>query len=88
VILLRCETASTLKSCAERYCRMGEDEKRELLRDILPDQEPDKIDAARHMLALAWRCDNCGYVTNSKVPIKIPAPCVQCGGTVFRVVNR
>jgi len=40
------------------------------------------------MLALAWRCDKCGYVTNSKVPIKIPAPCVQCGGTVFRVVNR
>ena len=67
---------------------MGEDEKRELLRDILPDQQPDKIDAAQRMLALAWRCDNCGYVTNSKVPIKIPAPCVQCGGTVFRVVNR
>jgi hypothetical protein len=61
-------------------------EEREWLRDIIPDQEPDKIDAAQHMLALAWR--NCGYVTNSKVPIKIPAPCVQCGGTVFRVVNR
>jgi rubrerythrin len=67
---------------------MGEEEKRELLRDILPDQEPDKIDAAQRMLALAWRCDNCGHVTNSKVPIKIPAPCVQCGATVFRVVNR
>jgi rubrerythrin len=69
-------------------CCTGEDEKRELLRDILPDQEPDKIDAAQRMLALAWRCDNCGHVTNSKVPIKIPAPCVQCGATVFRVVNR
>jgi rubrerythrin len=67
---------------------MGEEEERELLRGILPDQQPDKIDAAQRMLALAWRCDNCGYVTNSKVPIKIPAPCVQCGGIVFRVVNR
>jgi predicted Zn-ribbon and HTH transcriptional regulator len=63
-------------------------EERELLRDIIPDQEPGKIDAAQRMLALAWRCDKCGYVTNSKVPLKIPAPCVQCGGTVFRVVNR
>jgi predicted Zn-ribbon and HTH transcriptional regulator len=64
---------------------MGDYEDRELFRDILLDKEPDKIDAA---LALAWRCDKCGYVANSKVPIKIPAPCVQCGGTIFRVVNR
>jgi hypothetical protein len=34
------------------------------------------------------RCDQCGYVTNSKVPIEIPAPYIQCGGIVFRVVNR
>ena len=54
---------------------MGNDEDRELLREIIPDQEPDKIDAAQRMLALAWRCDNCGYVTNTKTPIKIPAPC-------------
>ncbi len=66
---------------------MGNDEDRELLREIISDQESDKIDAAQHMLALAWRCDKCGYVTNSKVPIKIPAPCIQCGGTVFRVVS-
>jgi hypothetical protein len=69
-------------------CHMGEEEERELLREIIPDQKPDKIDAAQRMLALAWRCDKCGYVTSSKVPIKIPAPCVQCGSTVFRVVNR
>ena len=56
--------------------------------EILRREEPDKIEAAQRMLALTWRCDNCGYITNSKVPIKIPAPCVQCGGTVFRVVNR
>jgi rubrerythrin len=54
-------------------CHMGENEDRELLREIISDQEPDKIDAAQHMRALAWRCDNCGYVTNSKIPIKIPA---------------
>ena len=69
-------------------CHMGENEDRELLREIIADQEPDKIDAAQHMRALAWRCDNCGYVTNSKVPIKIPAPCLQCSGTAFKVVNR
>ena len=33
------------------------------------------------------RCDKCGYVTNSKVPMEFPAPCVQCGGIFFRVVN-
>ena len=67
---------------------MGEEEEREVLREIIPDQEPGKIDAAQHMRALAWRCDKCGYVTNSKLPIEIPVPCVQCAGIVFRVVNR
>ena len=64
---------------------MGKQEERELLREIIPDSKPKKIDAAQHMLA--WRCSQCGYVTNGKVPIKVPAPCVQCGGTSFRVVN-
>ena len=67
---------------------MGEKEERELLREIIPDSEPETIDAAQRMLALAWRCHQCGYVTNSKEPIKIPAPCVQCGGIAFRVVNQ
>ena len=67
--------------------RMGDEEERELLGGILPDGDPDKIDAAQRMLARAWRCDRCGYVTNSKMPIKIPAPCVQCGGVVFRVAT-
>jgi rubrerythrin len=67
---------------------MGEEEERELLRRILPEKEPGKIDAAQRMLALAWRCAMCGYVTKSKVPIKIPAPCVQCGGVAFKVVNK
>ena len=69
-------------------CHMGENEDRELLREIISDQEPDKIDAAQHMRALAWRCDKCGYVTNSKTPVLMPVPCVQCGGAIFRVVNR
>jgi hypothetical protein len=66
---------------------MGEEEERELLREIVPDRDPEKIDVAQRMLALSWRCDSCGYVTNSKVPIKIPVPCVQCGGVAFRMVN-
>ena len=65
---------------------MGEEEKRELLREIIPDKDPDKIDVAQRMLALSWRCDSWGYVTNSKVPIKLPAPCMQCGGVAFKVV--
>ena len=67
---------------------MGEKEERELLREIIPDSEPEKIDVAHRMLALAWCCSQCGYVTNSKVPIKVPTPCVQCGCVAFRVVNR
>jgi hypothetical protein len=59
---------------------MGEEEERELLREIVPDQEPEKMDAAQRMLALAWRCD--------KAPVKIRAPCVQCNGVVFGVLNR
>ena len=67
---------------------MGEEEERELLREIIPDKDPEKIDVAQRMLALSWRCGSCGYVTNSKVPIKLPAPCVQCGGVAFKVVNK
>ena len=66
---------------------MGEQEERELLREIIPDLEPESIDVAQRMVALAWRCSQCCYVTNSKVPIKVPAPCVQCGGISFRVVG-
>jgi hypothetical protein len=32
-------------------CHMGDNEERQLLRDIIPDQEPGKIDAAQRMLA-------------------------------------
>ena len=67
---------------------MGEEEERELLRKIIPDREPELIDAAQRMVAHSWRCSQCGYVTNSKRPIKIPAPCVQCGGIDFRVVSK
>ena len=67
---------------------MGKKEERELLREVIPDSGAEKIDAAQRMVALAWRCSQCGYVTNSKVPIKIPAPCVQCGGIDFRIVNK
>jgi hypothetical protein len=67
---------------------MSEPVENELRRKIFPDSEPEKIDVAQRMVALAWRCSQCGYVTNSKVPIKIPIPCVQCGGVAFKVVNR
>ncbi len=63
---------------------MGDKEEREQVRKI----EPEKIGVAQRMVALGWRCSQCGYVTNSKVPIKIPAPCVQCGGIDFRVVSK
>ena len=67
---------------------MGEEEEREFLRKLIPGRDPEKLDAAQRMLARVWRCDTCGYVTTSKIPIKIPAPCVQCGGVVLRVVDK
>jgi hypothetical protein len=66
---------------------MGEKEERELLRQIAG-MEPDKIDAAHRMRARAWVCSKCGHVTNSEVAIKIPAPCIQCGGIAFRVASK
>jgi predicted Zn-ribbon and HTH transcriptional regulator len=50
--------------------------------------DPAKTDAQERLLALAWRCNQCGYVSNSKTPVRMPVPCVQCGGAIFRVVNR
>jgi hypothetical protein len=50
--------------------------------------DPSKTDARGRVLALAWCCNQCGYVTNSKTPVLMPVPCVQCGGAIFRVVNR
>jgi len=47
-----------------------------------------KMDAQEKILALAWRCNQCGYVSNSKTAVRMPVPCVQCGGAIFRVVNR
>jgi hypothetical protein len=67
---------------------MGEQDERERLRKLIPDRDPKTSEAAQRMVARAWPCDRCGYVTNNKKPIKIPAPCVQCGGIVFRVVNK
>jgi len=64
---------------------MGEQEDQELLKQIIPGQHPEKIAAARRLMARAWRCDRCGYVTRSKVRIKVPAPCVQCAGAAFKV---
>jgi hypothetical protein len=66
---------------------MGEKEERKLLRQITG-MEPEKVDAAHRMRARGWCRNKCGHVTNSKEPIKIPAPCVQCGGIVFRVVSK
>jgi predicted Zn-ribbon and HTH transcriptional regulator len=64
---------------------MGEKEDQELLKRIIPGESPEKIDAAQRLVARSWRCDRCGYVTRSKVRIKVPAPCVQCAGVAFKV---
>jgi rubrerythrin len=82
--LQRLRHAPALKTLID----MGEIEERELLRQIIAEKEPEKAEAARRMRARAWCCNRCGYVTRSKVQIRIPAPCLQCGGAIFRVVGR
>jgi hypothetical protein len=58
-------------------------------RDILGHfGEPDEIvDESRAMRYRAWQCDACGDVVNSDVPIRVPAPCRECGNISFEAVS-
>ena len=50
--------------------------------------EPDEIvEASQAMRRRAWRCDACGDVVNSDVPIRVPAPCRKCGNICFEAIS-
>jgi hypothetical protein len=51
-----------------------------------PSEEAKKEEPDAH--GISEQAGGYGYVTNSKVPIKLPAPCVQCDGVAFKVVNK
>ena len=48
---------------------------------------PDEsVDASQAMRRRAWKCDACGDVVHSDVPIRVPAPC-RIGDICFEAIS-
>lgn len=49
--------------------------------------EPHRIlpPGARRMVSAAWLCSNCSKVHRFPEPVRVPAPCDDCGGIAFEM---